>query len=298
MRPFDFHQPTTLVEALEMLDQYKENVHVIAGGTDLVLELNEKKANPDHVIDLKHIPELNYIRTENGIVHIGAMATHGQIAADETIKEKVHILYDACRQVGSPQIRNLATIGGNICQSSVAGDGLAACVALDADVTIVSKARGERTIKLDDFLAGEGVDKKNILLGDELMKEVSFKLPDEKTATAFYKLGKRRALAISVIGGGAVISVDKDGICTYARLRAGALGRYPMVLKSSEEYLVGKKLNWATMLETLPLMHDQVLEANKSRPWSVFYKKESVQGVYKHAYAMILHDLGIEEVQF
>ena len=298
MRPFDFHLPTTLVEALDMLDQFKEDVHVIAGGTDLVLELNEKKANPAHIIDLKHIPELNYIRAENGVMHIGAMTTHAQIAADETIKEKVHILYDACRQVGSPQIRNLATIGGNICQSSVAGDGLSACVTLDADVTVVSKARGERTIKLDEFLAGEGRDRKNILLGDELMTEVSFKIPEEKTATAFYKLGKRRALAISVIGAGAVISVDKDGICTYARLRAGALRRYPMALKSSEEYLVGKKLNWATMQETLPLMHDQVLEANKSRPWSVFYKKESVQGVYKHAFAMILHDLGIEEVQF
>lgn len=297
MRPFDFHLPTTLVEALDMLERYKESVHVIAGGTDLVLELNEKKAQPDHIIDLTHIPELKYIRVKDGVMHIGAMATHAQVAADETVKEKVRILYDACRQVGSPQIRNLATLGGNICQSSVAGDGLAACVTLDADVTIVSKARGERTIKLDKFLAGEGVDKKNILLGDELMTEVSFRIPETGTATAFYKLGRRRAMAIAVIGGGAVIRVDKDGVCTYARLRAGALGRYPMELKSSEEHLVGKKLNYATMLETLPLMHDQVLEANKSRPWSVFYKKESVQGVYKHVYAMILHDLGIEEVQ-
>ena len=296
MRPFDFFAPTTVVEALELLNQYKENVAVIAGGTDLIIELNEKKANPAVIVDLKHIPELNYIKVEDGVIHIGAMTTHAQIAADETIEKYVKVLHDACRQVGSPQIRNLATIGGNIAQSSVAGDGLAACVALDADVTIRS-VRGERTIKLDEFLAGEGKDKKNILEGDELLVEVSFPVPGERTATAMYKLAKRRSLAISVMAGCMVASVDENGICTYARMRAGALGRYPMPFPTCEAHLVGKKLNYATMLETLPIMHDQVLEINKNRPWSVFYKKESVQGVYKKVFADILRQLGIEEVQ-
>ena len=297
MRPFDFYAPKTVVEALELLDRYKDSVAMIAGGTDLTLELNEWKYQPAVVIDLKKLTELDYIKVENGVVRIGAMATHAKIAANEIIREKVHVLYDACRQVGSPQIRNLATIGGNICQSSVAGDGLAACVCLDADVTIKS-VRGERTIKLDEFLAGEGKERRNILQADELMTEVSFPLPDTThTATSFYKLGKRRALAISVIGGSMVVSVDDNGVCTYARMRAGALGRYPMPFPTCEEHLVGKKLSWETMLETLPIMHDQVLEANKSRPWSVFYKKESVQGVYKHVFADVLRKLGIEEVQ-
>lgn len=295
MRPFDFYAPTTVVEALELLNQYKDSVAVIAGGTDLTLELNERKASPAVVIDLKKLSELDYIKVENGIVRIGALSTHAKIAADETIKEKVHVLHDACRQVGSPQIRNLGTIGGNIAQSSVAGDGLAACVALDADVTVKS-VRGERTMKLDEFLAGEGKDRRNILAADELLTEVSFPLPGEKTATAIYKLGRRKALAISVIAGCMVASVDENGICTYARMRAGALGRYPMPFKTAEEYLVGKKLSYATMLETLPIMHDQVLEANKARPWSVFYKKESVQGVFKKVFADILGQLGLEEV--
>lgn len=296
MRPFDFYAPTTVVEALELLNQYKDSVAVIAGGTDLTLELNERKANPAVIVDLKKLSELDYIKVENGIVRIGALSTHAKIAADETIKEKVRVLHDACRQVGSPQIRNLATIGGNIAQSSVAGDGLAACVALDADVTIQS-VRGKRTIKLDEFLAGEGKDKKNILAADELLVEVSFPVPGERTATAMYKLAKRRSLAISVMAGCMVASVDENGICTYARMRAGALGRYPMPFPTCEAHLVGKKLTYATMLETLPIMHDQVLEINKNRPWSVFYKKESVQGVYKKVFADILRQLGIEEVQ-
>ena len=172
MRPFDFYAPTTVVEALTLLDQYKDSVACIAGGTDLTLELNEWKAQPAVVIDLKKLKELDYIKVENGIVRIGALTSHAEVAANDIIRENVHILYDACRQVGSPQIRNLATLGGNICQSSVAGDGLAACVTLNADVTIKS-VRGERTININEFLSSPD-RKRNILQPDELMTEVSF----------------------------------------------------------------------------------------------------------------------------
>jgi len=297
MKPFDFYGPATVDEALELLHRYQDGVSVVAGGTDLVLELNERKTTPAVVIDLKQLKELDYIRVEDGRFRIGAMTTHAELAADEAIKEKVRILHDATRQVGSPQIRNLGTIGGNIAQSSVAGDGLAACVTLNADVTLRS-VRGERTMNINDFLAGEGAQKRNILAADELLTEVSFPVPDTKhTATAFYKLAKRKSLAISVIGGGMVATVDDNGICTYASMRAGAMGRYPMQFATCEQHLVGKKLTYAAMLETLPIMHDQVLEANRSRPWSVFYKKESVQGVFKKLFADILGQLGIEEVQ-
>ncbi len=297
MKPFDFYGPATVDEALELLHRYQDGVSVVAGGTDLVLELNERKTTPAVVIDLKQLKELDYIRVEDGRFRIGAMTTHAELAADEAIKEKVRILHDATRQVGSPQIRNLGTIGGNIAQSSVAGDGLAACVTLNADVTLCS-VRGERTMNINDFLAGEGAQKRNILAADELLTEVSFPVPDTKhTATAFYKLAKRKSLAISVIGGGMVATVDDNGICTYASMRAGAMGRYPMQFATCEQHLVGKKLTYAAMLETLPIMHDQVLEANRSRPWSVFYKKESVQGVFKKLFADILGQLGIEEVQ-
>ena len=211
MKPFDFYAPTTVDEALALLDQYKDSVAPIAGGTDLTLELNERKASPAVIVDLKKLKELDYIRMEDGKFHIGAMATHAKIAADENIQKYARILHDATRQVGSPQIRNLGTIGGNIAQSSVAGDGLAACVTLNADVTLRS-VRGERTMNINDFLAGEGKEKRNSLAADELLTEITFPVPDLKhTATAFYKLAKRKSLAISVIAGGMVVSVGRDG---------------------------------------------------------------------------------------
>ena len=180
------------------MHEHKDSVAPIAGGTDLVLELNERRSAPAVVVDLKQIKELDYIRIEDGMIRIGAMATHGKIAEDPTIKEKVRVLHEATKLVGSPQIRHLGTLGGNIAESSVAGDGLAACVALNADVTLKS-VRGERTMSINDFLAGEGAKKRNILDADELLTEISFPVPDTKhTATAFYKLAKRKSLAISV----------------------------------------------------------------------------------------------------
>lgn len=296
MKPFEFYAPTTVDEALELMHKYQDNVSALAGGTDLVLEMNERKTTPAVVVDLKQIKDLNYIRIEDGKFKIGPMATHGEVAANEQIKEKVHILYDATRQVGSPQIRNLGTLGGNIAQSSVAGDGLAACVTLNADVTLRS-VNGSRTMNINDFLAGEGKQKRNVMAADELLTEISFPVPDPKhTATAFYKLAKRKSLAISVVGGCMVVTVDDHGICTQASMRAGAVGRYPMHFATCEQYLVGKKLTHALLLETLPIMHDQIYEANKTRP-SVFYKKESVQGVFRKLFVDILGQLGIEEVQ-
>ena len=267
MRAFDFLSPVTVVEALELLNQHKDSVAIVAGGTDIVLELNERHIRPAVVMDVKRLKELEYITIEDGIVRIGALTTHAAIAADERIKKHVKVLWEACRQVGSPQIRNLGTIGGNIATSSVAGDGLAACVTLDADVTIKS-VRGERTMKLDEFL------------------------PDERTATGFYKLAKRKSLAISVIGAGMVVSVDENGICTYARLRAGALGRYPMPFVAVEEYLVGKKLTMENVKAALPLMGEHVMTVNKGRA-SAIYKKDAVQGAYEHLFEDAVAELGL-----
>ncbi|MDO4554181.1 MAG: FAD binding domain-containing protein [Lachnospiraceae bacterium] len=285
MKEFDFIAPRTVEEFLPVLDQYKEKAEIVAGGTDIVLEFNERKLNPEVVLDVKKLKELDYIRVDEDYVHIGAVTSHATIAANEYIKENVVILATACGNVGSPQIRNLGTIGGNIATSSVAGDGLCAVLTLDASVVLKS-VEGTRVMKLSDFLNGEGYKKINALKANELLTEVFFEKPDKHTATAFYKLGKRKALAISMIGGGMVVKVDDEGICTFASLRAGALGRYPLQLKAAEEFLVGKKLTMDTMMASLPIIHDIVYESAKTRP-SVIYKKEAVQGVFHGDFQVI-----------
>lgn len=293
MREFDFFSPTTVPEALELLQTHKGKAAIVAGGTDIVIEMNERNCNPAVVIDIKRLKELEYIKFDGDIVRIGALTTHAAIAENVRIAAYTQVLHTACSQVGSPQIRNLGTIGGNLSTSSVAGDGLAAMVALDASVVLKRKG-GQRTMKLVEFLNGEGYDKRNALEADELMTEVFFTEPDIRTATAFYKLAKRKSLAISVIGGAMVCGVDEDGVINHVSMRGGCLGRYPLQFKAAEEHVLGKKLSLELLQETLPMIHDLVLELNRNRPWSVFYKKESVQGVFNKLFEEVLQQLDME----
>jgi carbon-monoxide dehydrogenase medium subunit/xanthine dehydrogenase FAD-binding subunit len=290
MKAFNFFSPTSLDEAKNLLSQYQESVAIVAGGTDIVIELNEGHANPDTVINIKRLKFLEYIRLDEGVLHIGALTTFDMISKSNLIKDKVRVLYDAARQVGSPQIRCLGTIGGNLSTASVAGDGVSAMMTLKASVVLESKT-GQRVMSLADFLAGTGVSNRNALRADEILTEVFFKLPNEKTATAFYKLAKRKSLAISVIGAGMLVEVDDVGICTDVSMRGGCLARYPLHFKEAEEHLRGRKISRELLEETLPMLHDAVYESAKSRPWSVFYKKESVQGVYGHLFDSILEQL-------
>lgn len=291
MKEFVFYSPTSVPAALELLAAHKEEKPcIVAGGTDIVIELNERKHRPGVVVDIKRLKELEYIRFADGLVHIGALTSHAAIAADPRLAERTKVLQRACASVGSPQIRNLGTIGGNLSTSSVAGDGVAALTALDASVVLERKG-GKRVMKLTEFLAGEGYDKRNALEADELLTEVFFTEPDARTATAFYKLAKRKSLAISVIGGAMVCQLDEAGKIKHVSLRGGCLGRYPLQFRDAEEYLIGKPFSLELLQETLPMMHDLVLELNRSRPWSVFYKKESVQGVFRKLFAEVTTQL-------
>ncbi|MBP8864936.1 MAG: FAD binding domain-containing protein [Acetobacterium sp.] len=290
MRAFDFFSPQTLTEAKALLNQYGEAASVLAGGTDLVIEINEGHAKPDMVIDIKKLKELEYVRIDGELIRIGALTSFNMICQSPIIKEQVRVLYDAASKVGSPQIRCLGTIGGNLSTASVAGDGVSAMMTLGASVVLESQ-HGTRVMPLSEFLDGKGVSNRNALQADEIMTEVFFARPDEYTATAFYKLAKRKSLAISVIGAGMLVQVDQAGICTRASLRGGCLARYPLHFKEAEAHLLGKKITMALLNETLPMLHDAVYESAKSRPWSVFYKKESVQGVYRKLFDSILEQL-------
>lgn len=290
MKEFDYYGPSTLEEALSILSEHQESVAILAGGTDIVLELNEGKINPAIVVNIKKLKELDYIKKEKEILRIGALTSFTSIVNDSFIKEHVKVLYTACSLVGSPQIRNLGTIGGNIASSSVAGDGLCAMCTLEASVVLESK-KGTRIMKLVEFLEENGCSNRNALQADELITELFFKIPNEKTKTAFYKLAKRKSLAISVIGGGLLVEVDRKNICKKVVLRGGCLARYPLVFTAAQEHLCGKELTLKNVEEILPMLHDAVYESAKNRPWSVFYKKESVQGVFYKLFEDVIEEL-------
>ena len=122
MKPFVYHAPTTVAEAVELLEKYQDSCAVVAGGTDVVIELNERHKTPEHVISISKLNELRYVKEEDGLVKIGALTTFTDLENNPYVKEKLPAMYETVIHVGSPQIRNLGTIGGNVVNASVAGD--------------------------------------------------------------------------------------------------------------------------------------------------------------------------------
>ena len=288
MKAFNFYSPSTLREAYELMDRYSDYA-IVAGGTDIVIELNDRIKAPGHVININKIPELKGILAKDGRVHIGSMTTFDEAEHNEYVKKHVKALYSTAYYMGSPQVRKLATLGGNLCNASVAGDALTTFLTLDADV-VLGSSKGTRTVKLLDLYKDP---KKTALEKGEIMLEIVFDELKENQACAYAKLGKRKALAIVVLGIGAFLAADKNGVCTDARVVVGAVARYPRRLDEIEQALVGKKLTKELIAEQLPKMTEIIKQMIPTRI-SVGYKSESVRGITRRALEDAAADLGVK----
>ncbi|MEL7623052.1 MAG: xanthine dehydrogenase family protein subunit M [Clostridiales bacterium] len=290
MKAFNFYTPKTLTEALDLLNQCKGRATVIAGGTDVVIELTERQRDTDCVININKLNELRYCKVEDGKVKIGALTTFTELENDPYIRENVKGLHSCAVHVGSPQIRNLGTIGGNVVNCSVAGDSPTTFMALDATVVLQSKA-GKREMKLTDFYAN---CKKTQIADDELMTEIYFDAPAKGVATATMKLGKRKALVIVVVGLAVLVEKDDAGNISRAQVVIGGVSPKPARLPKVEEYLAGKPVSKATFAPCADLLSDAVREMIPTRA-SMPYKKEGVKGVSDKTFGRILADFGLQE---
>ncbi len=287
MNTFKFFTPQRIDEAVEILNEKKESVSIIAGGTDLVLEINEGHNNAKSIIDISKIDELKYIKVESGVVRIGAMTTFSDIEKNSYIKENIGLLWEMAYNVGSPQIRNLGTIGGNVVNASVAGDSPTSLMALDASVLLQS-AKGKRTLKLSEF----NIDGRqgSIIENDELLIEVFFDEPNSNTKSGYAKLGKRDALSIVVVATACIIEKDASGICTKAQISMGAVSPHPVRLPEIEKALISKKVCKEELYKTLDLYSEAVLKIS-NRP-SAAYKRMSIKGMARKMYDQVLRDFG------
>lgn len=287
MKPFEYLSPSTLGQALSLLSDLGEACKIIAGGTDLLVDMDQGRENPSYVINILNLRDLHFIRESDGMVHLGPLVTFDDLERHPLIRSRVKILFQAAYDMGSPQIRNRATIGGNVGKTSVAADGLTALMALDASVRVAGKT-GERVLTLDELTQGPG---DNCLLPHELITDIFFALPTQRTATAFYKLARRRALGIADIGGAVCLETDGNDLCTRVSIRGGALARYPLRFKAAEDYLLGRPATWEHIDGIFPLLLDAVCDSLRTRPWEIPYKKGAVAGVFKLVFQDILEQL-------
>ena len=238
--------PQTLEEVLDALAAHTPlgPTRLIAGGTDVLVQLENGAPPPRALIDISRLPDLDYITVEAGIAHIGPLVTHNLAVANPVIGQHAWPLLRACWEVGSPQIRNRGTIAGNIATASPANDTIPALWALGASVTLAS-ASGRRTVAFPDFFHGV---RKTDARPDEMIVDISFPLPPESARGTFIKVGLRRAQAISLVNIAVLLDFDGD-VVTDARIAFGSVAPTIVRATAAEQALVGRKLT-SEIIET------------------------------------------------
>ena len=239
-------RPTCLADALDELAAHGERARIVAGGTDVLVELQRGVKPTSTLIDVSALHELKYVRRSGDTVAIGGLATHNDVLAVPFAREAMLPLAQACIEVGAPQIRTRGTIAGNLVTASPANDTIAPLIALDADLVLLSRAGGERVVALADFYTGFRATR---LRPDELVREIRFRALDAGRHGVFLKLGLRRAQAISVIDIAVVLTLASDSTVSEARIALGCLAPTVVRAFSAEAYLAGKRLDASTCAE-------------------------------------------------
>ena len=233
-------QPGSLEEALELLQQLQGQARLVAGGTDVLVELQRGVKPTRTLIDISAIHDLKYIRHEGGYLYFGALATHNDVVASTACVEHALPLAQACWEVGAPQIRTRATLAGNLVTASPANDTITPLMALDAEVVLIS-TEGERVVPLHDFYSGV---RRTLLKPDELLREIRVLAMTGNQRGLFLKLGLRRAQAIAVINVALVLTFAGEQI-SDARITLGCLAPTIVHASTAEAYLKGKTLDTA-----------------------------------------------------
>lgn len=241
---FDFCQPHSLSEALEELSKDGRCVP-IAGGTNVMVNMKRAPLAADRVIDLSRLQELKEIKTHEDSMELGAGVTLAEILEWHPGGAAEGLLRPMAASFAGPLIRNLATVGGNLCDASPAADLSPPLLALDARVKLESAERESRQLSMEEFFVGV---RETARKGDELLTSIEYPRPHPETRFFYYKLGKRKADAISIVSVALVLRLD-GGVIERARIGLGAVGPVAMRACKAESVLNGSQPNEATLSE-------------------------------------------------
>jgi len=239
LRAFEYHAPTSLNEAISLLQEHGEAARALAGGTDLVVQMKEKAtkfAAPSHIVSLLRVPELSGVSfSESEGLRIGAGATMSQVADSPIIRERYRAIAEGAALVGSIQTMNMATVGGNLCNAAPSADIAPPLLAFEAEAVIVGPS-GRRKLVLEEFFLGPG---KTALAADELLAEVRVPLPPPGTGSAYDRHTPRKQMDIAVVGVAAALTMAGERI-ERARVALGAVAPTPVRAPQAEAALEGQ----------------------------------------------------------
>jgi len=237
LRTTHYFAPESLDEALELLAEYGDRATILAGGTDVMVDMAMGRLKPEVILYIGNLP-LNGIEERDGALFIGPTTKMATLARSPLVAEKAPVLAEAASKMGSPLVRNLATVGGNLVTASPAADTASALLGLGAEVRL-SCTTGERWMPLEDFFTGP---KECACEAPELLTEIRIPLSGGKRGSRFIKLGRRKAVTLSVVNVTVVLDFD-DGACRQARIALGAVAPTPIRSRRAEALLTGQVVN-------------------------------------------------------
>lgn len=236
MRNFEYYSPVSLDEAFELLTL--PGAKPLAGGTDIIPRMKKELMSVGAAVDIKRIPDLARIESKAGKIHIGPLATHAQIADSSLLSSEIPVLPRAALTMAGPQIRNMGTIGGNICNASPAGDLIPPLICLRAEFELSSKD-GVRLVAADDFFTGPGT---TVLRKGEILTDIVIPTPSAGYGAVYLKLGRRKAMEIAQVGVACAVELRGRRI-ENPRIALGAVAPTPVRAHRAEEILAGASID-------------------------------------------------------
>jgi CO/xanthine dehydrogenase FAD-binding subunit len=243
---FEIYSPQDLKEALKFKESEGERAVVMASGTDLLPRMRKRQTSPSVLLSVSSLEDdLKYIRQENKVIHIGALTTLTDLLNSPIFAGRLSVVREAAMNFGAPQIRNVATVGGNICSASSSEDLIPVFLALDAKARLISAA-GDRSVPVKDFVKGKRL---TALRPSEMLSEIYFDAPGENTWSGYEKLGRRNMLVVAIVNESLLLGLESDlSTVRSARVALNRLaGRVPALAEKTEAFLVGRRLSEETI---------------------------------------------------
>jgi carbon-monoxide dehydrogenase medium subunit len=273
--------PASLEEALSMLAQYEGQARVIAGGTDLVPQLKNKEREVRCLVDVSRLPELKGIHRQGDVIRIGAGITHQKLASSRLLQEQASVLAEGAAAVGSPQIRYMGTVGGNVVNAQPAADTAIPLVALGAEAEIAS-ATGTRRIPLEDLYVRPGESK--VDASSEILVALRFPALGRRWGSAFVRLAKRRSLSLPILNAAAVVHLDGEGtVVEEVSLALGPVALTPFRARQAEEALRGRSMDAETLASALEIASQEAQPRSNPLRGSAEYRREMVKVLLRRA---------------
>jgi aerobic carbon-monoxide dehydrogenase medium subunit len=274
---FEYLRPKTVPEAVAMMQQHGDEAKILSGGQSLIPMMKLRLARPAVLVDINRISGLSYVKEEGGYLKIGGLTREAELEASALVRSKYPILFDTANVIADPQVRNMATVGGNLAHGDPANDHPATMVTLGAQV-IATGPKGERVIAIEDFFVSLFA---TALQHEEILTEIRIPVPPARSGGAYFKL-ERKIGDFATAAVAAQLALDENGVCETVGIGLTNVGPAPVKARKAEEFLRGKKPDESNIAQAAQLAADESTPSPDLRG-PVEYKKGLVKELTKRA---------------